>query len=62
MAGPCASLAWGATSVVMRRVASRLMSCSSSSDMPCPGSQPSEHWLAACFAPSVDSLCPCVCH
>ena len=38
--GPCASLACGATSAVMRRVASLLMSCSSSSDMPCPGNQP----------------------
>ena len=42
-AGPCASLACGATSAVMRRVASLLMSCSSSSDMPCPGSVPSEY-------------------
>ena len=37
MAGPCASLAWGATSAVMRRVASLSMSLSSSSDTPCRG-------------------------
>lgn len=36
MSGPCCSLAWGATSAVIRRVASRFTSISSSSDMPCP--------------------------
>ena len=39
MAGPCASLACGATSAVMRLVASLLMSISSSSDTPCAASQ-----------------------
>ena len=59
MAGPCASLACGATSAVMRLVASLLMSISSSSDTSCAASQmlgtiqvlrsqPRASWLLTC--------------